>query len=572
MHQPNSQDTLKLAAHQTILYPRIDHLDQIVENIGNTKGFVIQENGPFIFVSYKIVSSDSFPSIPFQMEKLNGSSAIVMDLDANELNRIMLRREIRGLVFDRDTKRIVARSMPKFFNVDEKEETNIKVVDKIITRLRKDNKKEKPFVLLEKLDGSLCTPCVEFLNDTSFRVRFRTKLDYQNDHSQSIEEFVYGIQRDESLKKPEKKTQVMDDEEINDEAITDELRQYHEARKKLHESQLPIFNCQCKLSGEENESTRDIPLIIQFNDNSNLTDQLNGVKSSNLVRLCIDWTNKGYTPLFEYFSPDHRVVVNYGSPFLSLLALRHTILGHFLPYNELKKTCQEYGVECVKECSNEAITSQIDIKEIKKAIEEEKGHEGYVMVLDNGFMYKIKSDWYLNIHKTNEMLITESMREGRIWYMILENTLDDVLPHVHSEEHRRKLQEFNDKVIYNVNQTVEHMKQLMLKIESELGGVEAPSNSDYVKVAKEVCRNEKHSIFLGGILKVKNILEKTTSVTNRENLMTSLLLDVLVGYLKPLLKKVESVRSIITAHIQDEEKALLVATNDLVLFQQATIE
>lgn len=593
----STQDTTTtsaVSAHHPIQYPRIQHLDQIIENIGQTYGFTFQHNGPFTFVSYKIVSSESFPSIPIKEISKN---QLVIDLDPHEFERRMLRREIRGLVFDRESKRLLYRSMPKFFNVDEREECNVKLVEKMLSHLKRETGKETPFLLLEKLDGSLCTPCIEFLKsndyknsslDTAqqetplipFRLRFRTKLDYQNEHSQSIEEFVYGIERNCSIERPQNTTRNNallnkdgDNEEVHensmneygDSSITntnfqEELRKYHEKRKQMHEKQLPIFYCsQRKVGNLDNldSSSITIPFTLSFENAPSLLEQTKHLASGNLIRFCVNWISKGFTPLFEYFSPDHRVVVNYGNtPFISLLALRQTILGNFVPYHEMKQSCMEYGIECVKTCTNETINKQTDLKSIKKAIEEEKGHEGYVMILDNGLMYKIKSDWYLNIHKTNEMLITESMREGRIWYMIFENTLDDVLPHVHSEEHRKRLCDFNDKVIYNLTKTVEFLATLMRRVDQELQekGLTHEPNA-FVKMAKEICKNQKHSFFCGSIMKVKGQLEKKLlngeikDVSEMETETSALLSDCLVQYLKPLVKKVEVIRDILTNYL-----------------------
>lgn len=533
-----------------LIYPSIQNLSQIIENIGETKGFVVQHHGPFTFVSYKVVSSESFPIIP--ISETNG--VLSFDLsDEKEVVRRLMRREIRGLVFDRVSQKLVARSMPKFFNIDEKEETSVKIVDKMIRQLKKSSGKEKPFVLLEKLDGSLCTPCIEYLengNDDKlipFRVRFRTKLDYQNDHSQSIEEFVYQLERNiEQEKEIVKKEGTGGEDEEEEDDVSDEFkRQYHDLRKKTHEERLPMFHC------SHHELCHD-EFVTRF-ENESMEEQTNrlipNVKSRNLIRFCVEFMNKGFTPLFEYFSPDHRVVVNYGSPFVSLLAIRNTVSGVFVPYEEMKSICDTYGIQCVKSCENVEITKNTDIKSIKKAIEEEKGHEGYVLVLDNGFMFKIKSDWYLNIHKTNEMLITESMREGRIWYLIFDNTLDDVLPHIHSMDHKKKLEQFNDKVIFNLEQTVEYMFQTMKLIESQV-----TETSNFIKVAKE---KESHSFFYGTLLKTWSSIDKklkAREITPEEveSETRAILLDSLLYYLKPLVKKIETVRDVITTYVNNQ--------------------
>jgi RNA ligase len=56
-------------------------------------------------------------------------------------------RECRGLIFDTATGKVIARRLHKFFNVNEREETQVGKVDF-----------SEPHVILEKLDGSMITP------------------------------------------------------------------------------------------------------------------------------------------------------------------------------------------------------------------------------------------------------------------------------------------------------------------------------------------------------------------------------------------------------------------------------
>ncbi|KAL9645956.1 hypothetical protein ABK040_001063 [Willaertia magna] len=542
--------------------------NEVKENIKEAKGFVFQEQGNFIFASYKIVSSDSFPSIGFNEIEVDKKKVLSFELEKEELTKRMIRREIRGLVFDKETKRLIIRSMPKFFNLDERKESSLTVVEKLLTQTKLQFPNEKPFILLEKLDGSLCTPCIEFIKETkltnstiekqeesfiSFRFRFRTKLGYQNEHAQSIEEFIYNLP---SL--------PLDEKEREENSTL-----FHEKRISSHESRLPIFHCKNYL---QNES---IPLFIEFTNENSLENQLLSLLLTNghsncclsentkqLILFCVHWMNKGYSPLFEYFSPEHRVVINYGNiPFLSCLALRHTINGDFLPYEELKKTSEHFKINYVKECSNEKILKAKTIKEIKKEIEMEKGNEGYVMVLKSGFMFKIKSDWYLNIHKTNEMLQTEAMREGRVWILILENKLDDVLPHIHSEEHLKRLEAFNNVVVDRLMKVVSYIENLMDKIDKYCKeNVKEMTMEQYFKIIKELCKDE-HMFFTNAILKYNSVCsKKNNKEILEENEMNrhSILLDIVMTALKPLVnKKLESAKQILQIVTPNEKEISL---------------
>lgn len=89
----------------------------------------------------------------------------------------MIRREIRGLVFDSNTGELVSRTLHKFFNIGERPETDIKKI----------SINDSNFWILEKLDGSMVTPLLE-----NGVIRFRTKLGYNGPFTDPIEKFVYG--------------------------------------------------------------------------------------------------------------------------------------------------------------------------------------------------------------------------------------------------------------------------------------------------------------------------------------------------------------------------------------------
>ena len=187
------------------LFPVINHIDEVKEAIKGSKEFVFNEVGNFIFSSYKITKENTFPD-----PNLFSNS--------EERKNAQIRREIRGLVFDLKTGDLVSRTLHKFFNINEREET---LQDKI--KFDKEN-----IFILEKLDGSMVTPIMD-----GKLIRFRTKLSYDNDFTKPIENFVYG--------------------------------------------EIPI---------EKYE-----------------------IEKSNLLKFCIEWMKKGYTPIFEWCSPEARIVL-----------------------------------------------------------------------------------------------------------------------------------------------------------------------------------------------------------------------------------------------------------------------
>lgn len=109
-------------------FPEIKHLDDVRPAIEGRDEFVIAQRDWGYVVNYMVAMADTFPPVSGEMDAI--------------------RRECRGLLFYPDG-RIMARRLHKFFNVNERDETQHHLIDL-----------GKPHVILEKLDGSMITPVV----------------------------------------------------------------------------------------------------------------------------------------------------------------------------------------------------------------------------------------------------------------------------------------------------------------------------------------------------------------------------------------------------------------------------
>lgn len=109
-------------------FPRIEHLDDVRPAIAGRDEFIIAERDWGYVVNYMVSMTDTFP----QVESVNDA----------------IRRECRGLLFDKDGN-IMSRRLHKFFNVNERDETQFHAIDF-----------SQPHVILEKLDGSMITPVI----------------------------------------------------------------------------------------------------------------------------------------------------------------------------------------------------------------------------------------------------------------------------------------------------------------------------------------------------------------------------------------------------------------------------
>lgn len=123
-------------------FPEIQTIHDVVPHIEDREEFRVIDKGDYTVINYAVAFEDTF-SLARHKPHYN----------------MWMRRECRGLIFDNKTGEIVSRPYHKFFNVGEKEET----------QLNKINLYE-PHVVLEKLDGSMIRPI-----PTSYGFRLATK-------------------------------------------------------------------------------------------------------------------------------------------------------------------------------------------------------------------------------------------------------------------------------------------------------------------------------------------------------------------------------------------------------------
>ena len=122
-------------------FPTIRTIDDVLPHISGRSEFIIAERPYGKIINYVVAMADTF------------------DMAGPEDLGAAIRRECRGIIFDTEG-RIMSRPFHKFFNVNEREETQTHLIDM-----------SQPHVIMEKMDGSMIRPVR--LNGT---VRLATKM------------------------------------------------------------------------------------------------------------------------------------------------------------------------------------------------------------------------------------------------------------------------------------------------------------------------------------------------------------------------------------------------------------
>jgi RNA ligase len=109
-------------------FPMIRHISDVLPHIEGRDEFVVAEREGYTVINYVVAMADTFNMAG--PDDLGGA----------------IRREARGLIFDADGN-LMSRPFHKFFNINEREETQTHVVDMT-----------QPHVIMEKMDGSMIRP------------------------------------------------------------------------------------------------------------------------------------------------------------------------------------------------------------------------------------------------------------------------------------------------------------------------------------------------------------------------------------------------------------------------------
>ena len=149
--------------------------------------------------------------------------------------------------------------------------------------------------------------------------------------------------------------------------------------------------------------------------------------------------SEGYTPIFEWCSPQNKIVLNHKEDNLILLAVRHMVSGRYVGLVDDKTN------ELIPQCGIYHGDKVTDINAFAARVRTEEDKEGYVIRFHTGHMIKVKSDWYCNIHKIKEQVNSERS----VLALWLSSGLDDAIVLL-DEADRIRINKFVSDVDYHL--------------------------------------------------------------------------------------------------------------------------
>ena len=150
-------------------FPLIRNISDVLPAIEGRDEFVVAEKDGYTVINYNVMMADTFPDVIVETDPYDWLFGVYEQRDYNAA----VRRECRGIIFDTATGDIIRRPFHKFFNVNEREETQNHVVDL-----------SRPHAILEKLDGSMIAPFI-----VNGQMIWGTKMG-ATDVAKPVEEFV----------------------------------------------------------------------------------------------------------------------------------------------------------------------------------------------------------------------------------------------------------------------------------------------------------------------------------------------------------------------------------------------
>eukprot|EP00755_Sulcionema_specki_P000961 Sspe_Gene.25771::Locus_10443_Transcript_1_1_Confidence_1.000_Length_2315::g.25771::m.25771 len=158
--------------------------------------------------------------------------------------------------------------------------------------------------------------------------------------------------------------------------------------------------------------------------------------------------DRGLTSLFEFCTPVVPVIIPHESPKLVLTALRETLTGEYVEWDEITSLAAEFDVPTAKRWDKESLSEEVQRGQHRKeelswvnmgpkrappseyhsvlrgVLGFVREAEGFVVRFASGDMHKLKTSWYI----MRSQAASELENEQAVWQRALSGDYDDFLP------------------------------------------------------------------------------------------------------------------------------------------------
>lgn len=171
------------------------------------------------------------------------------------------------------------------------------------------------------------------------------------------------------------------------------------------------------------------------------------------VDFCMD---EDIVPIFEFVSPQNRIVVPYANTELILLRMRDNKTGEYLNINEFAHKLD--GISVAASDDGKTLEDLVNLKNVTE------GKEGWIIQFENGKMIKLKTQWYIDRHR----LFTEDLnRENTLIGLIVDETIDDVLAQLEEPTKKAEIERTIEIVNKEIARMSHQVDELMLNYKGD---------------------------------------------------------------------------------------------------------
>ena len=200
-----------------------------------------------------------------------------------------------------------------------------------------------------------------------------------------------------------------------------------------------------------------------------------------------DLMKSDMTPIFEWCSRKQRIVVDYPEDQLILTAVRRMKSGEYLTYDQMDELARAYRVPVVGRWNG----TWEGVNEFCKEIQHREDEEGYIFRFKTGHMLKNKNIWYLQLHKTKELLT----HEKDVWALVLDNKHDDAKAFM-DQEAKDRIDAFATDLYKKLDDTVERLKWVVIEAQDNLNNSKKRFAVEYINDPDaNIANNEKSLLF-----------------------------------------------------------------------------
>lgn len=181
--------------------------------------------------------------------------------------------------------------------------------------------------------------------------------------------------------------------------------------------------------------------------------------SDDEIKKFVDWSlDNDYVAIFEYVSPENRIVLNYKNSELILLRIRDNKTGNHLNISNY--------LDVIGDIKIAPFEDEQSIEEIVEKSKTITGKEGWIITFENGMMVKIKTSEYLVLHG---LFTSELQRENTLLGLILDDKIDDVLAQLGEEgkDKRKEVEVLTNMVNHYITNTSHEVEKLIAEYKGD---------------------------------------------------------------------------------------------------------